>query len=41
MKNIKYKSTFVKCFVTNYSGEVFVIKKVKNTVPRTYAIENL
>ena len=29
MKNIKYKSTFVKCLVPNYSGEVFVIKKVK------------
>ena len=28
----KYKNIFAKCYTTNWSEEVFVIKKVKNTV---------
>ena len=31
----KYKNIFAKGYTPNQSGEVFVIKKVKNTVPRT------
>ena len=31
----KYKYVFVKGYVPNWSEEVFVIKKVKNTVPWT------
>ena len=29
----KYKNIFIKGYVLNWSGEVFAIKKVKNTVP--------
>ena len=31
----KYKNTFEKGYVTNWSKEVIVIKKVKNAVPWT------
>ena len=34
----KYKNTSEKVYVPNWSEEVFVIMKVKNTVPRTYVI---
>ena len=37
----KYKSIFAKCYVPNYSEEVFVIKKVKNTVSWTSVISDL
>ena len=37
----KYKNTFVKVCVPYWSEEVFVIEKVKNTVPWAYAISNL
>ena len=37
----KIKNIFAKDFVPNWSEEVFVIKKVKNTVPRTYVISDL
>ena len=37
----KYKNIFTKGYVPNWSEEVFVIKKVKNTVPWTYLIEDL
>ena len=36
----KYKNIFAKGYVPNWSEEVFVIKKVKNTVPWTYVIIN-
>ena len=32
----KYKNILAKGYVSNWSEEVFVIKKVKNTVPWTY-----
>ena len=35
----KYKNIFPKGYAQNWSEEVFVIKKVKNTVPWTYVIE--
>ena len=37
----KYKNTSEKVYVPNWSEEVFVIMKVKNTVPRTYVIIDL
>ena len=37
----KYKNIFAKGYLPNWSEEVFVIKKVKNTVPWTYVINNL
>ena len=37
----KYKNIFAKGYVSNWSEEVFVIKKAKNTVPRTYVISDL
>ena len=37
----KYKNIFAKGYTPNWSGEVFVIKEVKNTVPWTYAINDL
>ena len=37
----KYKNIFVKGYTPDLSEEVFVIKKVKNTVPWTYVINDL
>ena len=37
----KYKNIFAKGYVPNWSEEIFAIKKIKNTVPRTYVINNL
>ena len=37
----KYKNIFAKGYTPNSSEEVFVIKKIKNTVPRTYVINDL
>ena len=37
----KYKNIFAKAYMPNWSEEVFVIKKVKNTVPWTYVINDL
>ena len=37
----KYKNAFAKGYTPNRSEEVFVIKKVKSTVPWTYVIKNL
>ena len=36
----KYKNIFAKGYVPNWSEEIFVIKKVKNTVPWTYVTNN-
>ena len=36
----KYKNIFGKGYIPNWSGEVFVIKKVKNTVPWAYAVSD-
>ena len=36
----KYKNIFVKSYVPNWSEEVFVIKKVKNTVTWAYFISD-
>ena len=37
----KYKNNFAKGYMPNWSEEVLVIKKVKNTVPWTYVINDL
>ena len=36
----KYKNIFAKGYIPNWSEEVFVIKKVKNTLPWTFAIND-
>ena len=38
---LKYKNIFGKGYTPNWSEEVFVIRKVKNTVPWTYVINDL
>ena len=37
----KYKNIFANGYIPYWSGEVFVIKKVKNTVPWIYVISDL
>ena len=37
----KYKNTFAKGYVPKWSEETFIIKKVKNTMPSTYVINDL
>ena len=34
----KYKNIFAKVYTQNWSEEVFVVNKIKNTVPWTYVI---
>ena len=41
VRTSKYKNIFAKGYTPNLSEEVFVIKKVKNTVPWTYVINDL
>ena len=36
----KYKNIFAKGYAPNWSEETFVIKKIKNTVPWTYVIND-
>ena len=37
----KYENIFAKGYTPNWSEEIFVIKKDKNTVPQTYVINDL
>ena len=37
----KYKNVFAKGYIPNWSEEVFIIKKIKNTIPWTYVINDL
>ena len=37
----KYKNIFAKRYTPNWSEEIFVISKIKNTVPWTYVINDL
>ena len=37
----KYRNIFAKGYVSNWSGEAFIITKVKNIVPWTYAMSDL
>ena len=41
MRISKYKNIFAKRYTPNWSEEVFVIKKIRNTVPWTYVINHL
>ena len=41
VKISKYKSIFAKGYMPNWSEEIFIIKKIKNTVPWTYVINDL
>ena len=38
---LKYKNVFAKGYVSNWSEEVFVIKKAKNAMPWIYVISDL
>ena len=37
----KYKNIFAKGYMPNWSEEIFIIKKIKSTVPWTYVINYL
>ena len=37
----KYKNIFAKGYTPNWPEEIFVISKIKNTVPSTYVINDL
>ena len=37
----KYKNIFAKGYTPNWSEEIFIVKKIKNTVPWTYEISDL
>ena len=37
----KYKSIFAKGYTPNWSEEVFVVRKIKNTVPWTYVVSDV
>ena len=37
----KYKNIFAKWYMPNGSEEIFIFKKIKNTVPWTYVINDL
>ena len=41
VRTSKYKNIFAKGYTPNWFEEVYVIKKVKNTVPWTYIINDL
>ena len=41
VRTSKYKNIFGKGYTPNWSEEVFIIKKIKNTVPWAYAISDL
>ena len=37
----KFKNVFAKGYTPNWSEEIFIVKKIKNTVPWTYIINDL
>ena len=37
----KFKNAFAKGYIPNWSEEIFVVKKIKNTVPWSYVISDL
>ena len=41
VRNSKYKKIFAKGYAPNWSEEVFIVSKIKNTVPWTYVINDL
>ena len=40
VRNLKHKKIFAKEYAPNWSEEVFVISKIKNTFPWTYVISD-
>ena len=38
---LKYKNIFAKGYTPNWSEEIFLVNKIKNTVPWTYVINDL
>ena len=41
VRTSKFKNIFAKCYDLNWSKEIFIIKKVKNTVQWTHVISDL
>ena len=41
VRTSSYKNIFTKGYMPNWSEEIFIIKKIKNTVPWTYFINDL
>ena len=41
VRSSKYKNIFAKGYMQNWSEEIFVISKIKNTVPWTYVLNDL
>ena len=37
----KFKNVFAKGYTPNWSEEIFIVKKIKNTIPWTYVISDL
>ena len=37
----KFKNVFAKGYTPNFSEEIFIVKKITNTVPWTYVISDL
>ena len=37
----RYKNILAKVYTPNWSEEIFVVKKIKNTVPWTYLVSDL
>ena len=37
----KFKNVFAKGYTPNWSEEIFIVKKIKNTVPWVYVINDL
>ena len=37
----KYENVFAKGYAQNWSEEIFIVNKIKNTVPSTYVISDL
>ena len=37
----KWKNVFAKGYTPNWSKEIFIVSKIKNTVPWTYEIDDL
>ena len=41
IKISKYENIFAKGYIPNWSEEIFIVSKIKNTVPWTYVINDL
>ena len=38
---LKHKNIFAKGYAPNWSEEIFIVSKIKNTVPWTYVISDM